>query len=165
MSRMVVADSPAIRVRAATPDDAEGVIALDAAVTGVAKHSYWHDLLERYLGRRVEDRFVLIAETTDRQGRASIVGFIIGEVRAWEFGSEPCGWVFAVSVAPDRRLEGVGTLLLDAMEGRFRDAGILTMRTMLSRRNHLLMSFFRSHGLMAGPYIQLEKSLEEETGA
>ena len=25
-----------------------------------------------------------------------ILGLIAGEVRGWEFGSQPCGWVFAV---------------------------------------------------------------------
>jgi hypothetical protein len=30
---------------------------------------------------------------------------------------------------------------------------------MLAKDAHLLMSFFRSLGMMAGPFIQLEKSL------
>ena len=34
------------------------------------------------------------------------------------------------------------------------------MRTMMARDNHLLMSFFRSQGMMAGPYIELEKALD-----
>jgi len=34
------------------------------------------------------------------------------------------------------------------------------VRTMISRGNHQLMSFFRGHGMMAGPYIQLESELD-----
>jgi hypothetical protein len=31
---------------------------------------------------------------------------------------------------------------------------------MVARDNHLHMTFFRSEGMMAGPYIQLEKDLD-----
>jgi GNAT superfamily N-acetyltransferase len=148
-----------IRVRPAVPHDTDAIVAIDARVTGVEKIAYWHDLLDRYLGRRTEDRFVLVAEGRQGADVHPVVGFVIGEVRAWEFGSEPCGWVFAVSVEPDWRLAGVGTQLLKAIETRFRAAGVVTMRTILSRKNHLLMSFFRSHGMTAGPYIELEKAI------
>ncbi|MCP4329690.1 MAG: GNAT family N-acetyltransferase [Alphaproteobacteria bacterium] len=146
------------RIRDGVAADVTAVIRLDAQVTGVAKTGYWHNLFERYLGTRQRGRYVLVAET----GSGDVVGFIIGEVRAWEFGSAPCGWVFAVSVAPGLRLEGIGSDLFDAISERFRAIGVDKIRTMLSRDNHLLMSFFRSHGMMAGPYIQLEKPLDEE---
>ncbi len=145
-------------VRAATAADVNAVIDLDARVTGIAKESYWRNLFERYLGARPRGRYILVAEDSG----GAVVGFIIGEVRTWEFGSAPCGWVFAVSVDPDARLQGLGTALFEAISRRFRDDGVSTIRTMLSRNNHLLMSFFRSHGMMAGPYIQLEKSLDDD---
>ena len=88
-----------------------------------------------------------------------MLGFVIGEVRAWEFGSAPCGWVFALSVHPDARQMSIGEQLLAALSNAFKRTGVGTMRTMISRDNHLLMSFFRSEGMMAGPYIQLEKDL------
>jgi hypothetical protein len=33
---------------------------------------------------------------------------------------------------------------------------------MISRKNHELLSFFRSEGLTAGPYLQLEKELNDD---
>ena len=33
---------------------------------------------------------------------------------------------------------------------------------MLDRGNHLVLDFFRGQGMMAGPFIQLEKDLDEE---
>ena len=89
-----------------------------------------------------------------------LLGFIIGEVRAWEFGSTPCGWVFALSVDPDARLHGAGRALLEAMSAEFKKAGVGKMRTMVERNTMLQMLFFRSEGMMAGPYIQLEKDLD-----
>jgi hypothetical protein len=34
------------------------------------------------------------------------------------------------------------------------------MRTMVAKQNALPMMFFRAEGMMAGPYIQLERNLE-----
>ncbi len=153
----------AFAVRPANAADLAGIIALDQRVTGLAKRDYWHDLFGRYQGR--EGRFLLVADAGGDGGGAAgeggplIVGFISGEVRAWEFGSPPCGWVIALSVDPEARLGGVGSALIAAISRDFRAAGVGRMRTMLSRGNHLLMSFFRSHGMMAGPYIQLEMEL------
>lgn len=148
-----------LRVRDGGQKDLDAVIALDAEVTGLAKPDYWRGLFDEKISPEHGQRFFLIAEAAGRDGAGRLVGFIIGEARAWEFGSPRCGWVFAISVDPKMRLSGIGSGLLEAISARFRDAGVDRMRTMLSRDNHLLMSFFRSHGMMAGPYIQLEKEL------
>jgi hypothetical protein len=36
------------------------------------------------------------------------------------------------------------------------------MRTMVARDNRLHLLFFRSQGMMAGPYIQLEKEVDDD---
>ncbi len=151
-----------LHVRDGTAADLDAVIALDAEVTGLEKPDYWRGLFTEKISPEHGQRFFLIAEEAAGDGGARLVGFIIGEARAWEFGSPRCGWVFAISVNPNARLSGVGSKLLDAISARFRDSGVDRMRTMLSRDNHLLMSFVRSHGMMAGPYIELEKELGNE---
>ena len=154
-----------LHIRDGGLDDLDAVIALDAEVTGLAKPAYWRGLLDEKISPEHGERFFLIAEGGGGEGgdgAARLIGFIIGEARAWEFGSPRCGWVFAISVDPKTRLSGIGSRLLEAISARFRDAGVDRMRTMLSRDNHLLMSFFRSQGMMAGPYIQLEKDLGGE---
>ncbi len=142
-----------VKVRAAQGSDLPAIVALDAENTGVAKAAYWKDRFEWY-ARRHPERFFLVAERQE-----TMLGFIVGEVRAWEFGSPPSGWVFAVHVRPDARLHGLGTMLFDAICVRFRKAGARHVRTMLAKDAHLLMSFFRSLGLMAGPFVELEKRL------
>jgi GNAT superfamily N-acetyltransferase len=94
-----------------------------------------------------------------------VAGFVIGEVRDWEFGSPPCGWVFGIDVRPGMRLAGVGTSLLAAICERFRRSGVQTVRTMLARDNTLVLSFFRSQGMMAGPFIPLEMDLGNDDAA
>lgn len=144
-----------IAVRAARREDLAQVIAIDATVTGVEKSDYWRSIYRRYGESGRSGREFLVAARGTQ-----IVGFIIGEVRDWEFGSPPCGWVFAIDVRPDARLAGVGTRLLEAICAGFRRAGVSKVRTMLARDNTLVLSFFRSQGMMAGRFIPLEMDLE-----
>jgi len=146
--------APKSRIRAVALTDLPAVIALDEEITGLAKPDYWKDLYERYGARRRSERFFLVAESAE-----GIQGFVIGEVRAWEFGSPPCGWIFAIQVRHRGRLKGAGTRLFNAICDCFRRAGVDKVRTMLARDNTLILSFFRSQGMMAGPFIQLEMAL------
>jgi GNAT superfamily N-acetyltransferase len=147
----------AFRIRPAVRGDVAAISALDLRVTATPKAAHWQELVERHTRPRSGDRFFLVATSSTVPAR--LIGFIVGEVRAWEFGSEPCGWVYALAVDPDTRLHRVGEALLEAMEAEFRAAGITKMRTMVARDNRLPMLFFRGEGMMAGPYLQLEKDL------
>ncbi|MDH3593868.1 MAG: GNAT family N-acetyltransferase [Rhodospirillales bacterium] len=140
-------------IRAAAVADVPAVTRLDSRITGMTKPDYWADMFERY-GKR-PNRFFLIAEGEG----AGVIGFIIGEVRAWEFGSPPSGWIFALGVDPTARLNKIGSRLFEAMCGRLAESGVDMVRTMLARDDELNMAFFRSQGMMGGPFIQLEMSL------
>ena len=145
----------ALRIRPAVPADLDQIIALDEDVTDIAKPDYWRGLLERRLPAQ---QFFLVATDTGPSAD-TVLGFMLGEIRAWEFGSEPCGWVYTLSVREDARLRGIGQGLFDAMSDEFRKAGVTKMRTMVGRDSRLHMLFFRALGMMAGPYVELEKEL------
>jgi ribosomal protein S18 acetylase RimI-like enzyme len=143
-----------VAIRPARRGDLEAVIAIDARVTGLPKRDYWMSLYRRYGAGRDAGRQFLVAVSGEE-----VVGFVIGEVRDWEFGSPPCGWVFGIDVDPHARQSGVGARLLQAICAGFRRAGVDKVRTMLARDNRLVLSFFRSQGMMAGPFIPLEMDL------
>lgn len=145
-------------IRPAERKDVAAVIRLDEQITDLEKPEYWQERFERY-GQR-ENRFFLVAEAADD----IFAGFIIGEIRAWEFGSPPSGWVFAIGVNPDLRLAKVGSTLFETLCKCLKDAGADTVRTMLAREDQLNMSFFRSQGMMGGPFIELEMPLTEFAG-
>lgn len=145
-------------VRRACPQDLERIVSLDALTSGVSKPDYWHDMFERYLERKPRERFVLVADMPGE--KPPLAGFILGEIRAWEFGSEPCGWVIWLSVDPQLRERRVGEALFHALVAEFRTAGIRVMRTMVARQNHLHLAFFRGEGMRAGSYLQLEMDVE-----
>jgi ribosomal protein S18 acetylase RimI-like enzyme len=134
-------------------------VALDARHRGAAVPEYWRRVRASYLVRdRERLRLALGAERGTGSGR-ELVGFLFGEERAFEFGSEPCGWIFAVAVDPDRQREGIASLLLDEACRRFRKAGLTTVRTMIRRQDVPVLSFFRAHGFAAGEFTQLEIEL------
>lgn len=132
--------------------DLDHVIAIDTLVTGIEKRPYWQRVYKRYgIGFKGEQRWFLVALAGKR-----VVGFLIGEVRDWEFGSPPCGWVFAIDVDPTARQAGIGTKLLAALTHALRQTGVRKLRTLLSHDNTLILSFFRSQGMMAASLIPLE---------
>jgi GNAT superfamily N-acetyltransferase len=145
----------ALVIRPVRRRDLDPVIAIDAVVTGLEKRAYWLSVYRRYGTGTHPERAFLVADLGGR-----VVGFVIGEVRDWEFGSPPCGWVFAIDVQQGVRLDGIGTRLLEAIAACFRAAGVTKLRTMLMRDNTLILSFFRSQGMMAGPLISLEMDIE-----
>ncbi len=147
----------AFLVRPAELRDIAAVVALDAQITSIAKEDHWKDLFERSRSHGAA-QFFLVA--TAAEPPSHLLGFIVGEIRAWEFGSAPCGWVYVLSVDPGVRERGVGEALLQAIAGNFKRHAMTTMRTMVAKDNPLPMRFFRAEGMMAGPYIQLEKELE-----
>jgi len=64
--------------------------------------------------------------------------------------------VFAIDVDPAARQAGIGTRLLAALTQALRQTGVRKLRTLLSHDNTLILSFFRSQGMMAAPLIPLE---------
>ncbi len=135
-------------IRPAQAPDLPAISALDARLTGSDKPDYWREMM-------APDRHFLVAET----GKGALAGFIAGEIRAWEFGQPAAGWVFAIQVDPKTRLKGVGTALFEALAARFRAQGVTRVRTLVDRKDHLILSFFRAQGMVAGPSLQLDKEL------
>ena len=138
------------KIRAARRADLAQVVEIDALITGLRKPAYWASVMQRYGGR-----FFLVLDE-----EKLIQGYVVGEIRDWEFGAPPCGWVFGLGVRPQARLAGIGAGLLESLCERFRRAGVDTVRTLLARDNALVLAFFRSQGMMAAPFIALEKRLD-----
>ena len=146
-------EQPKVHIRTAAESDLAAITTFDERSNKDANPRYWQEMFARYGDDKSKQLFLVCEAGTE------IVGFIIGEVRDWEFGSQPCGWVFALGVRPDIRLSGIATQMYSAMCDFFKQAGATTVRTMLARQDIESHSFFRSQGMMAGPYVQLEKEL------
>ena len=137
-----------VSIRPAQASDLPAISALDARLTGSDKPDYWRDML-------APERNLLVAESDG----GKLLGFIAGEVRAWEFGQPAAGWVFAIQIEPKQRERGVASALFEALVMRFREKGVTRVRTLVDRKDHLILSFFRAQGMVAGPSLQLDMDL------
>ena len=137
-----------IRVRQAILEDAPRITALDAEQTGVVKPGHFRRMLAEC---RPPQGVSLVAE---REGE--LLGYVLGEVRAWEFGSPPTGWILAVAVAPECRGEGLGAKLVSEACRALSATGAKAVRTMVDRRSVEMLRFFRGAGFVAGPFMEME---------
>ena len=144
-----------MKIRPALQRDRQNVIELDGSITSIPKPDYWADMFEQFVGKTGQHFLIAEAEGAPSDG-PHFAGFIIGEVRAWEFGSQPCGWILTILVAPEFQGQRVGEMLFQAINKEMEADGVDTIRTMVARNDNLNMSFFRAQGMMAGPFIELE---------
>ena len=149
----VVALPTVPQIRQLTADDLAAVVRLDAELTGTRKQAYWKRVFRAFLTPADDDGLVGLAA----EGAGGFAGFLLGEVRAFEFGSEPCGWIFAAGVAPWAAHGGVGSALVTAAWECFQAAGVSTVRTMVKRDDLPMLSFFRANDFVGGSYVELER--------
>ena len=146
-------ESAKLRIELAGSDDIPSVIAVDEAITGASKPEFWYKYYFHQASRK--NSLFLVARLDGK-----VVGYSIGSIRAWEFGSPPAGWLHAIGVATEYRKLGIATRLFHEIIAFFRENDTKTVRTMLHIDDHLLISFFRFQGLSAGPFIELEMTLD-----
>src|SRR3989304_1645310 len=83
-----------IQIRNAVPTDLDAIIEIDDVGPKEEKPAYWRGIFAHYGSGEKKDRIFLAAEAG-----GEIVGFIAGEVRAWEFGcaQKECAraWILA----------------------------------------------------------------------
>lgn len=144
-------------IRPLTRADLAEVVRIDEVHTGEAKPSYWRGIFREFVGPKAARGRVGLAADVDGQ----LAGFLFADVRAFEFGSEPCGWILEIGVDPGVLRQGVATALLQDACRRLRAAGIATVRTMVRRNDVPVLTFFRTAGFAGGPYVQLELTAED----
>ena len=150
------------QVRPARRADLHGIIALDALHGRRPKPDYWARALRAHAPAS-RDKGHIAYVAVDYEDR--IVGFLFGTIRAWEFGSAPCGWIFAIAVSPAYERCGLGTRLCEQAEKKFRSLGVRRIRTMVRRDDVPLLAYFRSMGFVAGPFVEMELKLPAEAAS
>jgi len=154
------ADAP-LEIRDLVADDLEAVVAIDALRNGTGQPEYWSRVFRETL--EPDPEAVRVGLVAVRSG--ALIGYVTGEVRAFEFGSEACGWILTVEVDPACARERVASNLLAAACQRFSEAGVTKVRTMVQRADVPVLSFFRANGFVGGSFVQMELDLLEPPGA
>jgi ribosomal protein S18 acetylase RimI-like enzyme len=134
--------------------DLAEIIDLDARIAGHARPDFWNDLFRQKATSAT--LCVLVARSSGK-----IVGYALGEIRSWPVRAPLCGWLYAIGVEKDHRLQKAATALMTELISRFKKHGVGAIRTMIDVDDHLLMSFLRSFGMTAGPFVELEMTVSQ----
>ena len=145
------------KVRRIKRRDAAAIAAIDALHTGELKSQWWQEVIARHTRRGATPHRVGLVALDSKDGE--VIGYVLGQVRAFEFGSEPCGWIYSVGVHPDHLRSGAATKLFLAAKESFQENGVGLIRTMVRRDNVAVLTFFRNQGFALGPYSELELAL------
>jgi len=152
--------SAGVKIRPLSLDNIKDIVRIEKRIEGklgIINEERMEYLREatRYNIERSDPMMSLGAEHDE-----NIVGFIIGEIRIWEFGiGEKTGWIRILGVDPDFQRRGIGRKLGEALLEHFERRGIKRVRTMAEWYTGDLISFFRSLGFNMLNMIPLEKEL------
>ena len=152
--------SAGVKIRPLSLDNIKDIVRIEKRIEGklgIINEERMEYLKEatRYNIERSDPMMSLGAELDE-----NIVGFIIGEIRIWEFGiGEKTGWIRILGVDPDFQRRGIGRKLGEALLEHFERRGIKRVRTMAEWYTGDLISFFRSLGFNMLNMIPLEKEL------
>jgi predicted N-acetyltransferase YhbS len=83
-----------VTVRRMRTQDTEAILRIDEKITGRPHEAQYESRIIDALTRNPLGCLVAEAE-------GKIVGFILGDIRGWEFAIPKCGWIEIVGVDPD----------------------------------------------------------------
>ena len=141
-------------VRRMTVRDIDEVLRIDEKITGKPHSAYYQSKAAAYIARAPE--YCLVAEHRDR-----VIGFVLGDVRGWEFAAELSGWLEIIGIDPDYHGQGVSRALMDRLCESFRKAGVQIVNTMVNWNDGDLIDYFQANGFNRGEYVNLVKRLNE----
>ncbi|MBI4803424.1 MAG: GNAT family N-acetyltransferase [Elusimicrobia bacterium] len=153
--------SSAMRIRYLVGGDLDSIINIVLGISrsaGTDEHKKAVSYLRETALRHIERNEPLMNLAAELDGR--LIGFIIGEVRAWEFGqTEKTGWINALGVDPKHRGKGAGKKLGEALLSNFRALGITRVRTLVNWYEGDLLSYFRMLGFNVFNMTPLEAKI------
>ena len=104
----------------------------------------WPESFFSYCHRKAPGLFV-VAEDGE-----VIVGYVVGEMREAMFSGRSymskMGHILNIAVDPGRREGGVGSMLMEEIEGRFREAEATNVTLEVRESNETARTFYRNRG-------------------
>jgi ribosomal protein S18 acetylase RimI-like enzyme len=128
------------RVRPIDELDIDSIVAIDEKISGQYRPEVWERRIGYHLRRDPEAS--VVAESGGK-----VVGFMLGDIRAGEFGlEEPTGWISVLGVDPEARGQAIGRLMAEAVLAHFKRQGATSVRTLVDEDMREIAGFFVSLG-------------------
>ena len=145
---------PATRIRPLDELDIGSIVRIDERITGQYRPEVWERRVGYYLRRDPDS-----SQVAEVEGK--VVGFMLGDVRAGEFGlEEPSGWVERFGIDPDFRGRDLGKQLFAAICAHFRESGAGVVRTLMDGRDAQVAGFLEALGFENSSLKALERRLD-----
>lgn len=135
-------------VRLLRQSDGDAVRALDQLILGEDRSTTWDAHVNRFLELTELETLPhppIGSHIAEVDGR--IVGFLLAEVQAGQYGLPRGVWIVAVGVDPGMRRMRIGARLVEALLAQCRERGIPDIFATLSPEDERDASFLRSCGL------------------
>ena len=139
-----------VSVRRMNAQDTEAVLSINEKITGRPHEAQYESRIIDALTRNPLGCLVAEAEGV-------IVGFILGDIRGWEFAIPKSGWIEIVGVDPDFHGKGIARALIEKLDLYFRNQNVERVMTMINWNEGGLVGFFRALGFERSEFILLEK--------
>ena len=140
----------AVNIRAMTDKDLEGIKAIDQALVGPERSPSWPLRVEA-LWWVYRPALNFVAEVD-----GEIVGFLLGDIRGAEYGTDISGWIDMMGVAPEHQRRGIGRSLVEAFCEECSRNEIKAMIT-IREDDKRLIDFWTSVGFHKGNLVSYEK--------
>lgn len=143
-------------VRALRAADLDGIVRIDARITGRPRPGYLQAKLDRALREGMQ-----MSLGADVDGH--LVGFLMGSVYRGEFGqTEPTATIDTVGVHPDFWRHGVGRALWSQFATNLRGLSITRIQTQVDWKDWTLLRFLERVGFAPAPRLCLERALDAQ---
>ncbi|MDP2726729.1 MAG: GNAT family N-acetyltransferase [Dehalococcoidia bacterium] len=140
-----------IQIRPLKKEDIPSILEIDSKITGTSRSSLDTEKLTYYL------RNPLVCWGAESRG--NLIGFMLGDIRGWEFGISESGWIEILGVDPAYQRKGVGRAILNAMLDELKKRGVKKV-LIIARWYDPILSFFRGEGFEHGELLSVQKDLE-----
>ncbi|MBI5342222.1 MAG: GNAT family N-acetyltransferase [Deltaproteobacteria bacterium] len=139
-----------VTVRRMSPQDTDAILKINEKITGRPHEAQWESRIIDLLARNPLG--CLVAEADGK-----VAGFVLGDIRGWEFAIPKSGWIEIVGVDPDFQGKGVARALIEKLGVYFRNHNVEQVLTMVNWNDAGLVGFFRTLGFERSEFIVLEK--------
>jgi ribosomal protein S18 acetylase RimI-like enzyme len=144
-----------IPVRSLRKDDLDGIVALDAKLTGRDRRAYFEAKLREVMSESGV-RISLLAEVDGQ-----VAGFIMARVDYGEFGrAESAAVIDTIGVAPAHSHHGVGSALLSQLLANLHVLHVEYVRTRVTWNNFTLLGFLGRNGFAPAQQLVLTKPID-----
>ncbi|MBI3953150.1 MAG: GNAT family N-acetyltransferase [Chloroflexi bacterium] len=143
------------RIRQMTPGDFPAILDLDRKVAGRERARSYQQHVSRYLDNYFPP-LCQVALDGDK-----VVGFILGDVKGWEYGLGPSGWIDIMGVDPEHQRQGVGLALIRAFVAQCRRQKLSAAHAIVRGGDRRLQGFLKAAGLQKGPLVDFYAPLKE----